>query len=142
MRLSKKQRFDAIKDAILKNKINSQEGLREVLLKQGIDISQATLSRDLQTIGIIKHKVESSSYYTIPVSTFEKSRVEASVKGIEVSGNMAVIKTLPGHASMLAVLLDSKNLEEVVGTLAGDDTIFVLLRQGVSPEHAKKVLEL
>ncbi len=140
MRSTKRKRLDAIKDVILKDRVASQEGLKKALEDNGIEISQATLSRDLQEMGVVKKKIETASYYTIPVNKYKTNPGSTAFKSIELCGNIAVVKTLPGHASMLALLLDSKNLPEVAGSVAGDDTIFVLVRPNISTEQCIRAI--
>ena len=138
MLYSKTDRHDAIKNVISKRKISSQEELKQALAAEGIEISQATLSRDLQEIGVIKSRGGSSSFYALPTLGFSMNNGELCVSGLEISGNMAVLKTPPGHASMFASIIDRKELPEVAGTIAGDDTIFLVLRKNVSERQAYK----
>ena len=138
MLYSKTDRHDAIRNVISKRKISSQEELKQALAAEGIEISQATLSRDLQEIGVIKSRGGSSSFYALPTLGFSINNGELCVSGLEISGNMAVLKTHPGHASMFAAIIDRKELPEVAGTIAGDDTIFLVLRKNVSERQAYK----
>lgn len=131
MQNTKQDRHLAIKEVITRDRITSQDDLKRALAEIGIEISQATLSRDLQEIGVVKGHA-GSSRYTLPGAGYGTNVAGYSIVNLEVSGNMAVLKTLPGHASMYASLIDSKGLPEVVGTIAGDDTIFLVLRNGVS----------
>lgn len=140
MQYSKTERQNAIREVILKQKIESQGDLKAALKDNGIEISQATLSRDLQEMGVIKNHGSSVSFYSIPEGRFGMDGSITSVLGIEISGNIAVVKTLPGHASMLASLMDRKQLPEIAGTIAGDDTIFIVLRSGVTAERGYKVI--
>lgn len=140
MPISKSERQKAIRVAIQNDRISSQEDLKGALARNGISISQATLSRDLQEMGVVKNHGGSLSYYVIPEGRFSSESSDSGVTGIEVSGNMAVVRTLPGHASMIASIIDRRQLEEVAGTIAGDDTIFLVLRAGVSPDLAVKAI--
>lgn len=140
MQISKSERQEAIRLAIQKNRISSQEDLKASLSESGIAISQATLSRDLQEMGVVKSHGGSVSYYVIPERRYGAERSDSGILGIEVSGNMAVVRTLPGHASMFASLIDRRQLAEIAGTIAGDDTIFVVLRAGVSADAALKAI--
>lgn len=140
MQYSKHERQEAIKRTILNGKIHSQEDLKKALVEQGISISQATLSRDLQEMGVVKSHGTSVSYYSIQEGRYGAINSNSSVIGLEVSGNMAVVRTLPGHASMLASLIDRKELKEIAGTIAGDDTIFMVLRQEVTPDQVYRSL--
>lgn len=140
MPFSKSERQKAIKIAIQSDRISSQEDLKAALAKNGISISQATLSRDLQEMGVVKSHGGSISYYIIPEGRFSSENSDSGVTGIEVSGNMAVVRTLPGHASMFASIIDRQQLTEIAGTIAGDDTIFIVLRAGVSPDKAVRTI--
>lgn len=141
MRYARRKRLNAIRDAILRDRISSQENLRKALEKKGIYISQATLSRDLQEMGIVKNRVESNSFYSIPVSNYGATvSGSAAARDIELCGNIVVIRTSPGHASMLAALLDSKRIPEIAGTVAGDDTIFAVMRPDADAENCIKAI--
>lgn len=140
MPYSKRERQDAIKEAILNKKIGSQEELKLELSQAGIMISQATLSRDLQEMGVVKSHGGSVSYYILPEGRFGSERTDSGVVDIEVCGNIAVLKTLPGHASMFALMIDRKLIPEIAGTIAGDDTVFMVLRNGVSAEACRRAI--
>lgn len=141
MQFTKSERHNAIKDVIFRKKIASQEDLRIALADHGIEISQATLSRDLQELGVVKSHGTRPVHYVINAErTGGGEQKDSSILSIEVSGNLAIVKTLPGHASMYAGLIDRKNFEEIAGTLAGDDTIFVALRKNVSEIEAYQTL--
>ncbi len=140
MQQGKSERQNAIRDVILQKKIGSQEDLKNALAENGFAISQATLSRDLKEMGVVKSHGHSESYYTIQEGRYGSSNSGSGVLGLEISGNIAVVKTLPGHASMLALLVDRKQLPEVAGTIAGDDTIFIVLRANATAERTRKAL--
>lgn len=141
MPYSKTERHDAIRKVITRQKVSSQEELKHALAGDGIEISQATLSRDLQEIGVIKSRGDSSSFYALPALGFNVGNGEFSISGLEISGNVAVLKTPPGHAGMFASMIDRNELPEVAGTIAGDDTIFIVLRKNVSEKKAMKALK-
>ena len=130
---------------------HQEDGLRErhnrlavvkELIREGYNVTQATLSRDLKMLKVGKISDGwSGYYYSLPesdlVSESEKSYIQDVRRGIlsiEFSGNFGVIKTRPGHANSVCFALDVLNLPEILGSLAGDDTIFVILREGMTKE--------
>lgn len=140
-----KQRYNrltAIKELIQKNKIDNQDTLLQLLKSQNIDITQATLSRDLKMLKVGKISDGwSGYYYSLPESTVVEDSekhyiydVRRGIVSIEFSGNMGVIKTVSGHANSVAAALDYFDMQEILGTIAGDDTVFLLLREGMTKE--------
>lgn len=135
-------RLAILKELIKANRIDNQETLLDLLSKEGYRVTQATLSRDLKMLKVGKISDGwSGYYYALPendlVSESEKSYIQDVRRGvvsIEFSGNFGVIKTRSGHANSVAFALDTLNLPEILGTLAGDDTIFVILREGMTKE--------
>lgn len=115
---------------LLKTKrFESHEGLLEALEGAGVDSTQATLSRDLNRLGVKKvHGV-----YRLPGSS-------ASLQITPAGPNLLVLKTLPGRASALAAEIDGSMLDGMVGTVAGDDTIFVATRDLKTQNHIQKQL--
>ena len=135
-------RLAVVKDLIGKNRIENQDILLQMLRDGGFEVTQATLSRDLKTLKVGKISDGwSGYYYSLPedilVAEEEKSYIQDVRRGIvsiEFSGNMGVIKTRSGHAQSVCYALDVLGLPEILGTLAGDDTIFLLLREGMTKE--------
>lgn len=135
-------RLAVVKDLIGKNRIENQDILLQMLRDEGFEVTQATLSRDLKTLKVGKISDGwSGYYYSLPedilVAEEEKSYIQDVRRGIvsiEFSGNMGVIKTRSGHAQSVCYALDVLGLPEILGTLAGDDTIFLLLREGMTKE--------
>ncbi len=119
------------REIIRDNVISSQEELLKHLHDEGFNLTQATLSRDLKKMKISKIAHTDNSYrYVIPEESTPKPR--ANVRGfvsLEYSGNMAILKTLAGYASPLAVLMDNNPTDLIMGTIAGRDTIFVALNE-------------
>ncbi len=135
------QRQLAIKKAIMNGRISSQEDLLRVMKEQGFDLTQATLSRDLRILKVAKVSDQALGYvYAIPEgmgveNQRENSRISFLADGfrdIQFSGNLAVIRTMPGYANSLAVVIDNAEPYEILGTIAGDDTILLIMREGVS----------
>ncbi|NOY96171.1 MAG: arginine repressor [Chlorobi bacterium] len=135
------KRHLAIRKIISGGGISSQEDLLHKLKSKGFSLTQATLSRDLKVLQVAKIPDREKSYiYVIPELTRGNSNSETSMvnfladgfKGIQFSGSLAVVKTIPGYASSIASVIDSANSWEILGTIAGDDTILIVLKEGVS----------
>ena len=133
-------RHKALIQIISQETIYSQEELQEKLRKQGINTTQATLSRDLKALRILKVPGEG---YRLPQpgARFLSGTTPASVTSLEFSGQFGVMKTQPGFASAAAVLIDHHPSRPIMGTIAGDDTVLLILRQGFTPAQALEVLE-
>ncbi|RGN46628.1 MULTISPECIES: arginine repressor [unclassified Bacteroides] len=148
---NKNNRLDAIKIIISSKEVGSQEELLQELSREGFSLTQATLSRDLKQLKVAKAASMNGNYvYVLPNNTMYKRMTDAhSVTemmqhtgfiSIEFSSNLAVIRTRPGYASSLAYDIDNLNAHEILGTIAGDDTIMLVLREGVSRTGIKGVL--
>ncbi len=126
MQSSTKIRQQAILDIIQSGPVYSQEELAGRLREAGISSTQATLSRDLNSLKISKIPGEG---YVVPVKNHLPSTdLSSGVLRIQFSGQMAVLKTRPGMASAVAALIDSHVVSPIIGTLAGDDTILLIGR--------------
>ncbi|MFW5656654.1 MAG: arginine repressor [Bacteroidota bacterium] len=137
---NKTQRLLAIKDILTSHSISSQEELLQKLEEKGFRYTQATLSRDLKFLRISKVVDNKKGYiYKMPESSSEKNggimpdkQAATGFESIEFSNNLAVIKTLPGFASSVAFRIDSAGTYEILATVAGDDTILLIPREGIS----------
>jgi transcriptional regulator of arginine metabolism len=137
-------RLKSIKKLIKNNRIESQEILLGLLQKEGYEVTQATLSRDMKLLKIGKISDGNNGYiYALP-NEEERQESELTVAqdflrgyiSIECSGNIAVIKTYSGHADVVASALDTLALDEVIGTIAGgDNCVFACLREGYSGDQ-------
>jgi transcriptional regulator of arginine metabolism len=128
MENDKRKRINKILD-ILKNKVvNTQEDLVHELKKSGIDITQATLSRDLATIGVIRVRDKNGLRYQFQTDNLpiHRSMITIEVKDILCNETTVVVKTLPGCAQSVAVVIDSWNHPDILCTIAGDDAILVI----------------
>jgi transcriptional regulator of arginine metabolism len=133
-------RLKTIKRIIKGNRIASQEELLGFLIAEGYSVTQATLSRDLKLLKVGKvSEGQTGYYYTLPGEEdrreSEKSYVQDFQRGyvsIEFSRNIGVVRTLTGHANSVALALDNLGMEEILGTIAGDDTVLLVLKEGVS----------
>ena len=147
----KNTRLDAIREIISGQKITCQEELLDALSEKGYKLTQGTLSRDLKQMKVAKAaSVVGKSYYVLPSNTmykrvkdnnFVEPRHADGFVSLRFSGNIAVLKTMPGYASRMAYDIDNANLEHVLGTIAGDDTIMIVLEEGASKEIVRLELE-
>jgi len=133
----KNSRQNTIKELVKAGLVHSQEELQELLNERGFAATQATLSRDMKALGIVKmHDPDYGYSYRMPygpgnnVSPAPGIISAEGIQSIEFSGNLAVIKTRPGYASVIAAILDSSHLTSVMGTVAGDDTVLLVIRDG------------
>ena len=132
----KLERQRIIREVIKDNRVSNQEELSTLLEQRGLCVAQATLSRDIRELRITKIHDDNGYSYSLPQPGMlrsvlhESSMTSDSIDSLEFSGSMAVIKTRPGHAGMIASIIDEGHLPEVMGTLAGDDTILLVLREG------------
>ncbi|SMB94923.1 transcriptional regulator, ArgR family [Desulfonispora thiosulfatigenes DSM 11270] len=126
-----KKVLDIIKDKI----ISTQEELAESLREEGLNVTQATVSRDIKELGLIKVAIGNDMYkYAFPIEQISVSEkrlkfmFQEFVSSIDFSENMIVIRTPPGNAQTVASLIDGTNMEEIIGTIAGDDTILLIIK--------------
>ena len=131
----KTQRLSIIRKIIRTEFISSQEELIARLEECGVQITQSTLSRDLKFMHVAKvpHK-EKGYIYVLPNNMRSdvsiSTNVTDNITDIAFSGNMCVITTKPGYASAVSVPIDNKGINEILGTIAGDNTILLILREG------------
>lgn len=144
----KAQRKFAIVDIISSQRISTQEELCEALKNNGYDVTQATVSRDIKELQLIKIPDDEGYRYALPDNSPIKSSRERmrrlfqdSVIGIDYSENIVVIKTLPGAAQSIALLIDSTGLENILGTVAGDDTILVVVKPVIAVANVVREFE-
>lgn len=131
----KKNRHEAILALIEKEEIGTQEELMFKLNELGYSVTQATVSRDIKQLKLIKSPISSGQYKYSYVNSGSDdfsskyfSILAHSVTSVNSAGNMAVIKCYAGMAQAACAAVDSLSVENVLGTLAGDDTIFVLCK--------------
>ena len=141
----KNQRQSAILDVVEHEAVRSQEQLRHLLVSRGFDVTQATLSRDIKELGLLKRSADgayqpSAEDGVPPGSTLEAlGRAAADyLLNVEAVQHMVVLKTGTGEAQILAVAIDRARLPDVAGTLAGDDTILIIARD---PKGAQAVVK-
>ncbi len=139
---NKSERLLTIRKIISENDISSQESLLTALSEKGFELTQATLSRDLKELRVAKVSDREKGYVyviperAVPVDTIPRigrgNFLADGFKGIQFSNNLAVVKTLPGYANSIAATIDKGNPWEIIGTIAGDDTILLVIREGVA----------
>jgi transcriptional regulator of arginine metabolism len=153
----KTRRLETIKQLISSQQLGSQADLLRELRKEGYFLTQATLSRDLKQLKVAKAATIGGQYiYVLPnetmyhrVHTPRKStevRYGMGFQSIKFSGNIGVIHTNPGYASSLAFNIDNDDIPEILGTIAGDDTIFIAIADdadhNVISERIKSIISL
>lgn len=144
--MSKRERHDQILDIIRTSRVTSQERLRELLVEQGTEVTQATLSRDMRELRLVKVPgADGVGYYSVPEEWDSTPPLESllptlfhSADGVD---NLLVVRTMKGGAQTVAAGIDWEEWPEVVGTLAGDDTILIILRKEDHRPVVQKRLE-
>ena len=152
----KNSRIEALKMLISSNEIGSQEEALQALQKEGFNLTQATLSRDMKQLKVAKAASMNGKYvYVLPNETMYRRVPKPKLAkemletpgyiSISFSGNMAVVKTRPGYASAIAYNIDDSDLPEILGTMAGDDTIFLVIKENarrtVVTEHIESLVK-
>jgi transcriptional regulator of arginine metabolism len=147
----KTNRLEALRLIISSQQLGSQDELLNALQKEGFKLTQATLSRDLKQLKVAKAASMSGNYvYVLPNETMykrvsspnsirEMMRVPGFIS-INFSGNMGIIRTRPGYASSIAWNIDNSDVPEILGTIAGDDTIFIVIKEGVKHQQVVEAL--
>jgi len=142
--MSKHQRQHRISRILANEVVTSQEQLVRLLADDGVESTQATVSRDLDDLGAVKVRVSGGeSVYAIPehpadrmVPVDQLRRVMGEwVVEVESSGNLVVLRTPPGSAHVVASALDRTGIEGSIGTVAGDDTLMVVAAEGTTGEN-------
>ena len=131
----KARRHFAIRDILINERVSTQEELCEILKQRGYDVTQATVSRDIKELSLVKIPDGNGYRYAWPESHIPKSPLvrikrgfQDSVASYDYSENIVVIKTLPGAAQSIASLIDSLENPHILGSVAGDDTIFLVIK--------------
>ncbi len=133
----KAKRHDMIHKLIASENIETQEELAAKLREQGLSVTQATVSRDIKELRLIKVLTPEGRYKYATVEKAESDLQERFIRmfsncvlSITASGNIIVIKTIAGSASPAAEAVDSMKWPDIIGTIAGDNTIFIVVREG------------
>ena len=134
-------RIEIIQRLVRTRKVENQEELAAMLAKEGVQTTQATLSRDLRKLHITKQHDPAGGYYYVLPGQGPQSRAGESIVSLEISGQMGIAKTLPGCANMVGALVDAHRHPSLMGTIAGDDTLLFVLRENASYESFLAFLE-
>lgn len=157
---TKKNRIGLITGMIREGKVTSQDQLQQLLLAEGVSVTQATLSRDLRQIGATRHcDPDGRMYYALPETglmngaeettflmelpptvTGQRERFGNALLSVAVSRNMVVLKTRPGYASGLAVEIDMIGSPYILGTVSGGDTVMMVMHESLNKEKIKQLL--
>jgi len=148
--VSRTSRLTTIAQMLSGRRLSSQEELAGALGRAGIEVTQATLSRDLRSLGVAKRSgPDGSSWYELPTPATEaldRGRqlldLKIFVNETRVAQNLAVVKTPPGHASAVARAIDLTGFDALMGTVAGDDTVLCILGDASSARRFRKHLDL
>ena len=139
----KSSRHNAILEIIENNNVETQEDLARYLLERGHKVTQATISRDIKELHLIKVQAENNVYkYAVNetnklLNTEKLLRVfKETVISIQHNGDLVVINTLNGSANAAAEVIDNMQMDDIIGTLAGDNTIFIAVKEGMAKEVA------
>jgi transcriptional regulator of arginine metabolism len=131
----KHARQEAILDLVSRHVVGSQEELRQLLLERGMDVTQATLSRDLRDLGLARVPTEDGGRYVLPESLASGedkpllgSLLPQLFSRIDGVGELIVLRTVRSGAQPIAEAIDQEEFDEVLGTIAGDDTILIVTR--------------
>jgi transcriptional regulator of arginine metabolism len=135
--MMKNDRQSLIMAIIKEQAVGTQEDLGDLLERRGVTVTQATLSRDIKELGLIKVPTMEGYYrYSLPVERASgdlmrraQRMLEDAILSVEAAGNIIVIKTTNGSAQAVAAALDEMDLPELLGTVAGDNTIFGVVRE-------------
>ncbi|MFV0392519.1 MAG: arginine repressor [Paludibacteraceae bacterium] len=148
---NKRERLSVISDILHLQIIGSQEELLDHLRERGYDVTQATLSRDLKVLKVAKTPLSNGAYkYVLPPQikpisnelTSLNFTAHGAVLALEFSGTLAVLKTKPGYASAIAWDIDNRATNEVLGTIAGDDTVLLIPREGITREQITSTVSI
>lgn len=143
----KKGRHEAIIELIRNNEIENQSELAYKLQEKGYDVTQATVSRDIQKLNLIKVKTNGRFKYAVVenVANFSEKYLKIimeTIKSLDVAKNFLIVKTQSGMAMATAAALDGLTLDEIVGSLAGDDAIFVATKSDDNAMLLKNKIEV
>jgi transcriptional regulator of arginine metabolism len=146
--MSRTRRLTLITRLLEERRFSSQEELASALSRSGVEVTQATLSRDLRSLGVAKRAASGEAWYELPSpagETLDHNRqmldLRLFVNEIRLAQNLAIVKTPPGHASAVARAIDLLAFEPLVGSVAGDDTVLCVLADTRAARSFKRHLE-
>jgi transcriptional regulator of arginine metabolism len=142
MSQSRAERQRAIADMLRNDAPHSAEELAAQLTQAGFEVNQADVARDLEQIGAVKVQRDGKLTYALPERHAARNRSAERLQrifaewaqSVDTSGNMIVVRTPPGSAHLVGLAIDQAKFPEVVGTIAGDDAVFIAVRTGLPPE--------
>jgi transcriptional regulator of arginine metabolism len=145
----KSERQKAVLETVARHAVATQSELKVLLKGRGIEVDQATISRDIKELGLVKVSDDGVHYKYAPVEAVAPPAAHRPpailarlVKKLDWSGNLLVVKTEIGEAAPVSLAIDRLGWPEVVGTVAGDDTVLVVVREGVPARKvAKRILD-
>ncbi len=140
--MTKAQRHIRIREIIVKQEIETQDDLVDALRQQGFNVTQATVSRDIKELSLIKVPLADGRYkYSLPadqrynpLEKLKRALIDSFVS-IDHTENLIVLKTLPGNANTVGVLLDHLDWSEIMGNISGDDTILMVIKDKEQTEQ-------
>lgn len=144
----KNRRHKMIREIVEQQHIETQYQLTEELMKHGFNVTQATISRDIKELGLVKVAAADNTFrYGFPpgmssVNTFDRAKkmMRDNLLKVDVGHNIIVLKALPGTAQGVAFCVDGLNWKELIGCIAGDDTIFLVVRDEDDPREVAEKL--
>lgn len=144
--MSKRQRLMRIREIIVKHEVETQDDLVELLREEGFNVTQATVSRDIKELSLIKVPLQDGRYkYSLPadqrynpLQKLKRILLDCFVS-IDHTENLIVIKTLPGNANTVGVLIDHLEWDDIMGNISGDDTILIICKH---KENTPVIVEL
>lgn len=143
--MTKGQRHIKIRELITSSEVETQDELVDRLKSAGFNVTQATVSRDIKELHLVKVPMMDGRYkYSLPadqrfnpLQKLKRSLMDAFVK-LDIAGHMIVMKTMPGNANAIGVLIDNLDWPEILGSICGDDTCLIICR---TPEQAEELSE-
>lgn len=134
--MNKGQRHIKIRDIIANNDIETQDDLVDELKNSGVNVTQATVSRDIKELHLVKVPLPDGRYkYSLPadqrfnpLQKLKRALIDSFIK-VDNAGHLLVMKCLPGNAMAIGALIDNLDWEEILGTICGDDTILIICRK-------------
>jgi transcriptional regulator of arginine metabolism len=143
--LSEIERRETAIFQLIENRIIGTQGeLVEALTEAGYDVTQATVSRDVRRLGLVKKALPGGGFrYSAPrgrAEAFRKTQLTSFIVGFSEVEAFCVLNTLPGRAMMVAVTIDEMELDEIAGTLAGDDLVLVMIKEAKNKKRVEAAL--
>ena len=139
----KTERLERIKEIIIEYNVTTQDMLVDLLNKDGYNVTQATVSRDVKKLGLVKSFENGVNKYVLNKSIpdiHDNVILSNGIISVATAQNIVVIKSKPGFANTICVVLDQLELDGLVGTLAGDDTIFLATENNSSALHIRNII--